>query len=192
LDVLSALRSLPGVKKVFVRSGLRYDYLLAADKAQGQKFLEELCAHHVSGTLKVAPEHVAPGTLRRMGKPPVSVYEDFKRQYEAVNRKLGKQQYLIPYYISSHPGCTLEDAFDLAAYLKASGFVPDQVQDFYPTPGTLATCMYYTGMDPFTLKPVYVARTSEDKKLQRALLHFNKPENRKLVEEAQRRTGRKL
>lgn len=192
LDVLEALRSLPGVKKVFVRSGLRYDYLLAADKNQSRRFLEELCAHHVSGTLKVAPEHVAPETLRRMGKPPAAVYEEFKKQFEAVNRKLGKKQYLIPYYISSHPGCTLDDAMDLAVHLKACGFVPDQVQDFYPTPGTLATCMYYTGLDPFTLKPVYVARTADEKKLQRALLHFNKPENRKLVAEAQRRTGRKL
>lgn len=192
MDVLAALRALPGIKKVFIRSGLRYDYLLAAGEAQSRDFLEILCNNHISGTLKVAPEHVSPETLARMGKPSAGVYEEFKRRFEAVNRRLGKKQYLIPYYISSHPGCTLSDAVDLAAYLKESGFVPDQVQDFYPTPGTLATCMYYTGMDPFTLEPVYVARSPVEKKMQRALLHFNKKENRKLVTEALKQTGRKL
>ena len=189
LDVLREVRQLPGIKKVFIRSGIRYDYLMADSD---DRFLTELCQHHVSGTLKVAPEHVAPETLRRMRKPGKQVYEAFQAKYQQTNRKLNKDQYLIPYFISSHPGCTLDDAIDLAVYLKESGFVPDQVQDFYPTPGTLATCMYYTEKDPFTLKPIYVAKTSEEKRMQRALLQFNKKENRTLVEKALKKAGRTL
>ena len=189
LDVLTAVRQLPGIKKVFIRSGIRYDYLMADPD---DRFFRELCQHHVSGTLKVAPEHVAPGTLKRMRKPGKKVYEAFQVKYKKINQNINKNQYLIPYFISSHPGCTLDDAIDLAVYLKASGFVPDQVQDFYPTPGTLATCMYYTEKDPFTLEPIYVAKSAEDKKMQRALLHFNKKENRALVEKALKKAGRTL
>jgi uncharacterized radical SAM protein YgiQ len=189
LDVLTAVRQLPGIKKVFIRSGIRYDYLMADPD---DRFLKELCQYHVSGTLKVAPEHVAPQTLKRMRKPGKRVYEAFQTKYKKTNQELKMNQYLIPYYISSHPGCTLDDAIDLAAYLKESGFVPDQVQDFYPTPGTLATCMYYTEKDPFTLEPIYVAKKAEDKRMQRALLHFNKKENRTLVEKALKKAGRTL
>jgi len=189
LDVLTAVRQLPGIKKVFIRSGIRYDYLMADPD---DRFLTELCQYHVSGTLKVAPEHVAPQTLKRMRKPGKRVYEAFQTKYKRTNQELKMDQYLIPYYISSHPGCTLDDAIDLAVYLKESGFVPDQVQDFYPTPGTLATCMYYTEKDPFTLEPIYVAKKAEDKRMQRALLHFNKKENRTLVEKALKKAGRTL
>ncbi|MEG0157089.1 MAG: YgiQ family radical SAM protein, partial [Anaerovoracaceae bacterium] len=162
LDILRTVRSLDGIKKVFIRSGIRYDYLVA-DK--DQTFMEELCQHHISGTLKVAPEHISPQVLKQMRKPGKEVFEDFARRYERINKRLGLKQYLIPYLISSHPGSTLEDAIDLALYLKDSGFVPDQVQDFYPTPGTLATCMYYTELDPFTMKPVYVAKDMGEKKM---------------------------
>lgn len=189
LDVLTAVRQLPGIKKVFIRSGIRYDYLMADPD---DRFMKELCQYHVSGTLKVAPEHVAPETLKRMHKPGKKVYEAFQAKYKRTNQDLNMDQYLIPYYISSHPGCTLNDAIDLAVYLKQSGFVPDQVQDFYPTPGTLATCIYYTEKDPFTLEPIYVAKNSEDKRMQRALLHFNKKENRNLVEKALKKAGRTL
>ncbi len=183
LDILRAVRNVPGVKKVFIRSGIRYDYLLA-DKKNGKRFLEELCRHHVSGILKVAPEHVSPRVLSKMHKPGVEVFDRFCAAYRKVNIDLGMKQYMIPYFISSHPGATLNDAVDLAVYLKEKGFVPDQVQDFYPTPGTLATCMYYTEMDPLTMKSVHVAKSPKEKKMQRALLHFNKPHNRTLVNEA--------
>ena len=187
LEILKAVREIDGVKKVFVRSGIRYDYLLADESGV---FLEELCRHHVSGTLKVAPEHVSEGVLAAMRKPGKGLYEEFSKKYRETNEKLGLEQYLIPYFISSHPGSTLEDAVELAVYLKGTGFVPDQVQDFYPTPGTASTCMYYTGMDPFTLEKVYVPDTVEEKRMQRALLHFNKPENRATVEEALDKAGR--
>lgn len=196
IEVLKAVRSIKGIRKVFVRSGIRFDFLLAdwkkGDKASsGEKFLYELCEHHVSGILKVAPEHVSPEVLGKMHKPGVEIFNRFCAEYEKVNHRLGKKQYMIPYFISSHPGSTLDDAVDLAVYMKEAGFVPDQVQDFYPTPGTLATCMYYTETDPLTGKPVYVAKSIKEKKMQRALLHFNKKENRKLVKEALEITGRK-
>lgn len=178
LDILRTLRKMEGVKKVFIRSGIRYDYLLA-DK--NNVFLEELCRYHVSGTLKVAPEHVSKNVLKLMRKPGKEVFLAFSKKYKEMNEKLGLDQYLIPYLISSHPGSTLKDAIELALFLKKSGFIPDQVQDFYPTPGTLSTCMYYSEMDPFTEESIYVAKTMEEKKLQRGLLHFNKPENRELV-----------
>lgn len=181
LELLREVRNLQGVKKVFIRSGLRYDYLLAG---RDDRFLEELCRHHVSGTLKVAPEHVSNRVLARMRKPPKEVFLAFSKKYKETNERLGLKQYLIPYFISSHPGSTLEDAVELALFLKKNGFVPDQVQDFYPTPGTLSTCMYYTGMDPFTGEKVYVPKDLEEKKMQRALMHFNKPENRELVKKA--------
>jgi len=153
-------------------------------------FIEQLCRYHVSGTLKVAPEHVSERVLKCMRKPPAAVFRNFAEAYRKTNEKLGKQQYLIPYFISSHPGSSLDDAIELALYLKKSGFIPDQVQDFYPTPGTLATCMYHTHMDPLTGEKVYVADTMEEKKMQRALLHFNRPANRKNVIKALEKAGR--
>ncbi len=189
LELLGKAKAIPGVKKVFIRSGIRYDYLLA-DRREGRPFLRQLAEHHVSGILKVAPEHVSDRVLAKMHKPGVRVFERFCRQYAEENRRLGKDQYMIPYFISSHPGSTLEDAVELALYLKRTGFVPDQVQDFYPTPGTLATCMYYTETDPLTGKPVYVAKGTEEKRMQRALLHFHKKENRALVRKALRLAGR--
>lgn len=181
LSVLRAVRGLPKVKKVFIRSGIRYDYVMA-DKSD--EFLREVCKHHVSGILKVAPEHISPNVLKHMKKPKAEVFTAFADKYKKINEQLGLKQYLIPYLISSHPGSTLNDAIELAVFLKKRGFVPDQVQDFYPTPGTLATCMYYTEMDPFTKEKVYVAKSIEEKKMQRALIHFNKPENRDLVKKA--------
>ena len=187
IDILRSLRSLPGVKKVFIRSGIRYDYLLA-DRSRA--FLRELCRFHVSGELKVAPEHISDNVLRRMHKPPVRVFETFLREFTEENRRIGKKQYMIPYFISSHPGSTLEDACELSVFLNRHGFVPDQVQDFYPTPGTLSTCMYYTGIDPVAGEKVYVARDPEEKRMQRAMLHFNKPENASLVRKALRQIHR--
>jgi len=181
LELLREVRNLDKVKKVFIRSGIRYDYVMA-DKSDS--FLEELCKYHVSGTLKVAPEHISDRVLAKMRKPSKEVFLSFSKKYQAINERLGLKQYLIPYFISSHPGSTLEDAVELALFLKKSGFVPDQVQDFYPTPGTLSTCMYYTGLDPFTGEKVYVAKDMEEKRMQRALMHFNKPENRELVKAA--------
>ena len=188
IDVLRAVRNIDGVKKVFVRSGVRYDYAVA-DK--DHTFINELCEHHVSGTLKVAPEHVCPGVLDLMRKPSIEVFEKFKDEYESINRRLGKKQFMIPYLISSHPGCTLDDAIELALYLKEMHFVPDQVQDFYPTPGTMSTCMYYAEMDPYTKKKIYVAKNMQDKREQRALMHFNKKENADTVRKALEKAGRR-
>ena len=187
LALLRKLRNIPGVKKVFVRSGIRYDYML---EDKNQEFFAELVKYHISGQLKVAPEHISPRVLKNMRKPAKEVFDRFSAEYSRMNKKLGKKQYMIPYFISSHPGSTLQDAVELALYMKETGFVPDQVQDFYPTPGTLATCMYYTEMDPFTMKKVYVAKTEEEKKMQRALMHFNKRENRKTVIKALQKAGR--
>ncbi|MBC8530931.1 YgiQ family radical SAM protein [Gehongia tenuis] len=186
LALLRKLRRVPGVKKVFVRSGLRYDYIVL-DK--DPTFLKELVAHHVSGQLKVAPEHVSERVLRLMGKPGHDVYSAFKRRYSQANRELHKKQYLVPYYISSHPGSTLEDAVQLAETIRNEGVVPEQVQDFYPTPGTLSTCMYFTGMDPRTGRPVHVPKGRE-KELQRALLQYSHPKNRAMVVEALQLCGR--
>lgn len=187
IEILQELRSLPGVKKVFIRSGIRYDYMLADGS---DEFLRELCEHHISGTLKVAPEHISDAVLRRMHKPSRYVFEKFWKKYNDENRRLGKKQFLIPYFISSHPGSTLNEACELSLFLKKHGFVPDQVQDFYPTPGTLSTCMYYTGIDPITGGQVYVPSDPEEKRMQRAMLHFNKPENAKFVRKALRLIGR--
>jgi len=187
IGVLRAVRAVPGVKKAFVRSGVRFDYLMA-DK--DHTFLRELAEHHVSGQLKVAPEHVSDRVLKLMGKPPRRTYEAFAREWASVNAELGLKQYLVPYFIASHPGSELADAIELAEYLRDSGFVPDQVQDFYPTPGTLATAMYRTGLDPLTMEPVYVARGAKDRSYQRALLQYSKPENRSIVLEALRLAGR--
>lgn len=187
LILLRTLRNLPGIKKVFLRSGLRFDFIMAGDPVP---FMEELCAHHVSGQLKVAPEHASDKVLKLMNKPPNRVFEAFRQLYEKTNEKLGKKQYLIPYLIGSHPGSGLAEAIELALYLKKIRFVPDQVQDFYPTPGTAATCMFYTGIDPMTLKPVHIP-DGEEKRLQRALLQFHRKENHDMVRKALIKAGRR-
>ena len=185
--LLRRIRALPRVKKVFVRSGIRFDYLMAD---HDRTFLQELCRHHISGQLRVAPEHISERVLQKMGKPSAETYFSFVREFEKVNRKTGKEQYLVPYLMSSHPGSTLEDAVALAEYLNQIRSTPEQVQDFYPTPGTISTCMYYTGLDPLTMEPVYVASDPHEKAMQRALIQFRKPENYDLVREALKRTGR--
>lgn len=187
LDLLRKLRSLEGVKKVFVRSGIRYDYLVY-DK--NQEFFEELCRYHISGQLKVAPEHIAPEVLKKMGKPDHEVYERFKRKYEAINKKLGMNQFLVPYLMSSHPSSDLKAAILLAEYLRDIGHMPKQVQDFYPTPGTLSTCMYYTELDPRTMEKVYVPKSPREKAMQKALLQYREPKNYQLVLEALTKAGR--
>lgn len=187
LDILRQLRELHKVKKVFIRSGLRYDYIMA-DK--DPTFLRELCEHHVSGQLKVAPEHVSPPVLAKMGKPGRPIYDAFCQRYRTINENLGKKQYLVPYLMSSHPGSDLSAAVELACYLRDIGFYPEQVQDFYPTPGTLSTAMFYTGLDPRTMKPVYVARSPEEKVLQRVLMQYRNPKNAHLVRKALRLAGR--
>ena len=187
IDILRTLRSLPKVKKVFIRSGIRFDYLLA-DK--DQTFLKELCAYHVSGQLKVAPEHVSDAVLQKMGKPQNSVYEAFKKKFKEMNEQLGKEQYLVPYLMSSHPGSTLKEAVELAEYCRDLGYMPEQVQDFYPTPSTISTCMYYTGLDPRTMEPVYVPKNPHEKAMQRALIQYRNPANYNLVKEALVKAGR--
>jgi uncharacterized radical SAM protein YgiQ len=186
-ELLQRLRTLPGIKRVFIRSGIRYDYLML-DK--DQSFFSDLVQHHISGQLKVAPEHISNHVLELMGKPPLESFDRFAEEYARLNRKFGKKQYLIPYFISGHPGATLEDALELALYLKRFGFVPDQVQDFYPTPGTLSTAMWRARMNPLDGTPVYIPRGTKERALQRALLQFSKPENRSLVREALRILGR--
>ena len=187
VSLLKKLRAMPGVKKVFIRSGVRFDYLLY-DKSDA--FLRELCAHHVSGQLKVAPEHIADSTLYYMNKTPHALYEEFLRRYERMNERLGKKQFVVPYLMSSHPGCTLNDAIELALYLKKTGHRPQQVQDFYPTPGTVSTCMYHTGLDPRTMRPVFVPRKPEEKAMQRALMQFFLPANFNTVRRALKLAGR--
>ena len=188
IALLRKLRSVKGVKKVFIRSGVRYDYLLLDRK--GGSFLEELCAHHVSGQLKVAPEHVSDKVLSLMGKCRKSDYEAFQREYAEMNRKLGRKQYLVPYFISSHPGAGLQEAVELAEFVRDLRFMPEQVQDFIPTPGSLSTCMYWTGLDPLTGSPVHVPREKEERAMQRALLQYGRPENRELVLRALKKAGR--
>lgn len=187
LHLLRRLRALPGVKRVFIRSGIRFDYLLADPD---ESFFKELVTHHVSGQLKVAPEHCSDRVLAHMGKPPVSVYRRFQKRFYELTKSAGKKQYLVPYLMSSHPGSTVKDAIELAVFLKKEGLRPEQVQDFYPTPGTISTAMFYTGLDPYTLKPVYVPRTPAQKAEQRALLQYFKPENRQQVLAALRAAGR--
>ena len=187
LQLLRRLRKVPGVKKVFIRSGIRYDYLLA-DK--NKEFLEELVTYHVSGQLKVAPEHCVDSVLDYMGKPHIDVYQRFMEQYACMNEKHDMNQFVVPYLMSSHPGCTLADAVALAEFLHGLGRQPEQVQDFYPTPGTISTCMYHTGYDPLTMQRVYVAHTPHEKDLQRALLQWRNPGNRALVIEALHKAGR--
>ncbi len=188
LSLLRTLRALPGVKKVFIRSGIRFDYLMA-DPKHGE-FLDELVKHHVSGQLKVAPEHVSDTVLSFMGKPRNRVYQQFCKEYAAANERAGKKQFLVPYLMSSHPGSGLEEAIELAEYVRDMGYNPEQVQDFYPTPGSLATCMYYTGFDPLTGEPVFVPASSHEKALQRALIQYRNPRNYDLVAEALTKAGR--
>lgn len=187
LGILREVRSLPKIKKVFIRSGIRFDYLIA-DK--DDNFFRELVENHISGQLKVAPEHCSAAVLDAMGKPHIETYLEFAKRYYKYNKEIGKEQYLVPYLMSSHPGSTLKDAVELALFLKNNRIRPEQVQDFYPTPGTVSTCMFYTGLDPYTLKEVYVARNEHDKALQRALLQYFNPKNKALVTEALKRAGR--
>ena len=187
LSLLRKLRAIPGIKKVFVRSGIRYDYMLEDDN---QAFFSELVKYHISGQLKVAPEHCIDSVLDYMGKPHIEVYEKFMEQYRRLNDRYSKEQYVVPYLMSSHPGSTLQDAVALAEYLNRRGRQPEQVQDFYPTPGTISTCMYYTGIDPMTMKKVYVAKTPHEKAMQRALLQWKRPDKRRLVIEALKEAGR--
>lgn len=187
LKLLRKLRELPNVKKVFIRSGIRFDYLLA-DK--NDTFFRELVEHHVSGQLKVAPEHVSAAVLSKMGKPANEVYQRFVKKYRQLNETCGKNQFLVPYLMSSHPGSTLKEAVELAEYLRDLGYMPEQVQDFYPTPSTLSTCMYYTGVDPRTMEPVYVPVNPHEKAMQRALIQYRNPKNYDLVREALIKAGR--
>ena len=187
--LLRKLRKLPGVKKVFVRSGIRFDYVMA-DPDPDRTFLRELVEHHVSGQLRVAPEHVSDTVLAAMGKPPRAVYDAFCDAFEEINRETGKKQFVVPYLMSSHPGSTLAEAIELAEYVCDMGFNPEQVQDFYPTPSTISTCMYYTGLDPLTMEPIYVPKTSHEKALQRALIQYRNPANYDLVREALVKAGR--
>lgn len=187
LDILKEVRSLPGIKKVFVRSGLRYDYIMY-DK--NREFFNELVQFHISGQLKVAPEHVDDRVLSKMGKPSRGLYDEFTKLYYQINKKYGKEQYLVPYLMSSHPGSTMQAAVALAEYLRDTKYTPEQVQDFYPTPGTASTCMYYTGIDPFTMENVYVPRDAHEKAMQRALMQYKHPNNYALVREALIKAGR--
>ena len=187
VELLRKLEAVPGVKKVFIRSGIRFDYVMADSS---DEFLKELCEKHISGQLRVAPEHVSDNVLRMMGKPQNSVYEKFIERYKRVNAKTGKQQYVVPYLMSSHPGSTLKEAVELAEYVRDIGYMPEQVQDFYPTPSTISTCMYYTGVDPRTMKPVYVPHNPHEKAMQKALMMYRKPENYDLVKEALIKAGR--
>jgi uncharacterized radical SAM protein YgiQ len=187
LELLRKIRQIPGIKKVFIRSGIRFDYLLAD---QNDTFFEELCIHHVSGQLKVAPEHVSNEVLEKMGKPGKEVYQQFVKKYFEINKKHHLKHYLVPYFMSSHPGSDLKTAIELAEYVRDMGYNPEQVQDFYPTPGTLSTAMYYTELDPRTMKKVYVPKTPHEKALQRALIQYRRPENHRLVKEALLKAGR--
>ncbi len=187
LDLLKTLRQIEGIKKVFIRSGIRFDYLMYDED---REFMYELIKHHISGQLKVAPEHISDATLQAMNKPPFEVYLKFKDKFDSINKKLGRKQYLVPYLISSHPGCTLKDAIRLAQYLKSIGYMPEQVQDFYPTPSTKSTCMYYTGINPDTMKPIYVAKTKKEKTYQRALMQYRKKSNYEIIVEALKEAGR--
>lgn len=187
LELLRKMRAIPGIKKVFIRSGIRYDYLI---NDKDDEFFYELCKHHVSGQLKVAPEHISDNVLSKMGKPGRRVYDKFCKKFYDINKKLGKEQYLVPYLMSSHPGSTLNDAIELALYIKEHNLHPEQVQDFYPTPFTVSTCMFYTELDPFTMQKVYVPKDMEEKRMQRALLQFRNPDNYNYVVKALKKAGR--
>ena len=187
IKLLHELMDINGVKKVFIRSGIRFDYCMADSD---DTFIKELCENHISGQLRVAPEHISDNVLKRMGKPENKVYEAFLKRYEKINNKTGKQQYVVPYLMSSHPGSTMKEAIELAEYIRDLGYMPEQVQDFYPTPSTLSTCMYYTGYDPRTMEKVYTPVTYHEKAMQRALIQYRNPENYELVKEALIKNGR--
>ena len=187
IKLLHELMDIKGVKKVFIRSGIRFDYCMADSD---DTFIKELCENHISGQLRVAPEHISDNVLKRMGKPENKVYEAFLKRYEKINNKTGKQQYVVPYLMSSHPGSTMKEAIELAEYIRDLGYMPEQVQDFYPTPSTLSTCMYYTGYDPRTMEKVYTPVTYHEKAMQRALIQYRNPENYELVKEALIKNGR--
>ena len=187
IDILRKLRKIKGVKKVFIRSGIRYDYVM---EDESDVFIKELIKNHVSGQLKVAPEHCSAAVLDKMGKPHIEAYKKFQKKFYEITKGIGKEQYLVPYLMSSHPGSTLKEAIELAVFLKENNMRPEQVQDFYPTPGTLSTCMFYTGLDPYTMEEVYVPRTPEEKKMQRTLLQYFKPENKRIVISALKKAGR--
>ena len=187
LDILRKIRAVPGVKKVFIRSGIRYDYLI---EDKDDEFINELIKYHVSGQLKVAPEHCSAAVLDKMGKPHIEAYKRFQKKFYEITGRIGREQYLVPYLMSSHPGSTLKDAVELAVFLKENNIHPEQVQDFYPTPGTISTCMFYTGLDPYTMKPVYVAKDPKEKAMQRVLLQYFMPKNQRRVIEALEAAGR--
>ena len=187
IELLRKLRELPKVKKVFIRSGIRFDYLMYD---RDHTFLRELCEYHVSGQLKVAPEHISDAVLEKMGKPGVDVYNRFVKAYKDMNEKIGKKQYLVPYLMSSHPGSDMKAAVELAEHLRDLGYMPEQVQDFYPTPSTISTCMYYTGYDCRTMEKVYVPTNPHEKAMQRALIQYRNPKNYDLVVEALKIAGR--
>ncbi len=186
-QLLAKMREIPKIKSIFIRSGIRYDYLIADSD---ERFFKDLVRYHVSGQLKVAPEHCSAAVLDKMGKPHIEEYLRFQKRFYELTKSMNLEQYLVPYLMSSHPGSTLADAVDLAVFLKKQGIHPRQVQDFYPTPGTISTCMFYTGLDPYTMKPVYVAKTAEEKQMQRALLQYFNPENRPIIEKALRIAGK--
>ncbi len=181
ISLLRKLRKIPSVKKVFIRSGIRFDYCM---EDSDDTFLRELCENHISGQLRVAPEHISDKVLSRMGKPSRAVYDSFIKRYKRINDKTGKEQFVVPYLMSSHPGSTMKEAIELAEYVRDLGYMPEQVQDFYPTPSTLSTCMYYTGYDPRTMEKVYTPVSHHEKEMQRALIQYKKPENYDLVKEA--------
>ena len=187
IKLLRELRALPGVKKVFIRSGIRFDYCMCDSD---DTFINELCKYHISGQLRVAPEHISDNVLNKMGKPSNDVYEGFLKRYQRINKKTGKEQFVVPYLISSHPGSTMKEAIELAEYIRDLGYMPEQVQDFYPTPSTLSTCMYYTGLDPATMDKVYTPVSHHEKAMQRALIQYRNPENYELVKEALIKNGR--
>ncbi|MCK5154331.1 MAG: DUF3362 domain-containing protein, partial [Spirochaetales bacterium] len=187
VNLLRKVRKIPGIKKVFIRSGIRYDYLL---EDKDQTFMTELIEHHISGQLKIAPEHVSKDVLDAMGRPTIDGFIEFTKKYKKINNEKGLKQYLIPYLISSHPGSKLKHAVELAEFLRDYGFIPDQVQDFYPTPGTISTSMFYSGYHPVTGSEIYVPKSYKEKAMQRALIHYNRPENYKLVKQALLQEGR--
>ena len=187
IKLLRELRALPGVKKVFIRSGIRFDYCMCDSD---DTFINELCKYHISGQLRVAPEHISDNVLNKMGKPSNDVYEGFLKRYQRINKKTGKEQFVVPYLMSSHPGSTMKEAIELAEYIRDLGYMPEQVQDFYPTPSTLSTCMYYTGLDPATMDKVYTPVSHHEKAMQRALIQYRNPENYELVKEALIKNGR--
>ncbi|MBQ9139103.1 MAG: DUF3362 domain-containing protein, partial [Ruminococcus sp.] len=187
LAMLRKIRAIKGIKRVFIRSGIRYDYLM---EDKNDEFIRELIKHHVSGQLKFAPEHCSAVVLDKMGKPHIEAYKAFQKRFYEITKGIGKEQYLVPYLMSSHPGSTLNEAIDLALFLRDNKIRPEQVQDFYPTPGTISTCMFYTELDPYTMEKVYVPKTAKEKAMQRALLQYFRPQNKEIVLEALKKAGR--